>query len=156
MERERGELMVFFIAALRIAGEGGGHGLLANGNGQSLATATTGPVMTNGVCASIEEEYVTTRSQNRRTSKVSRCLGNTLCMPQNLLCFKVWPVIILLLSFPPFLFIHYTCCIIHLLSHIYLNIPNIQKCENVIETGWCTNFITIYWRLKKYFGKNKF
>lgn len=24
-----------------------------------------------------------------RTSKVSRCFGNTLCMPQNLLCFKV-------------------------------------------------------------------
>lgn len=26
---------------------------------------------------------------NCRTSKVSRCFGNTLCMPQNLLCFKV-------------------------------------------------------------------
>ena len=26
---------------------------------------------------------------NTRTSKVSRCFGNTLCMPQNLLCFKV-------------------------------------------------------------------
>lgn len=61
-------------------------------------------------CASIEEEYVTTRSQNRRTSKVSRCLGNSLCMPQNLLCFKVWPVIFLLhlffLSIPLHHFAH--------------------------------------------------
>lgn len=24
------------------------------------------------------------------TTKVRRCFGNTMCMPQNLLCFKVW------------------------------------------------------------------
>lgn len=31
-----------------------------------------------------------TTAINRRTSKVSGCFGNTMCMPQNLLCFKVW------------------------------------------------------------------
>lgn len=74
------------LAALRVAE--GGHALT---NGHAMIGTGLGSGLTNG-CASIEEEYVTTRSQNRRTSKVSRCLGTTLCMPQNLLCFKVWPV----------------------------------------------------------------
>lgn len=95
------------VAALRIGTEG--HGLM-NGNVGAAAPGTGSGAGTMNGCASIEEEYVTTRSQNRRTSKVSRCLGNSLCMPQNLLCFKVWPVIFLLhlffLSIPLHHFAH--------------------------------------------------
>lgn len=86
---EKGLKDIQRTAALRIA-DGNAHGL-ANGHVGGPGGGQLGMVGQGG-CTSIEEEYVTTRSQNRRTSKVSRCLGNTLCMPQNLLCFKVWPV----------------------------------------------------------------
>ena len=84
--------MILVVLRMPDSNHGQINGHLSSSGVQSQSSGLL--MMGNGVCASIEEEYVTTRSQNRRTSKVSRCLGNTLCMPQNLLCFKVWPVII--------------------------------------------------------------
>ncbi|XP_055715986.1 ubiquitin carboxyl-terminal hydrolase 32 [Phlebotomus papatasi] len=59
----------------------------------------TGGSQASGDNATMEEDSTqpqtatvrkTSAEIERKSSKVSRCLGNTLCMPQTLLCFKVW------------------------------------------------------------------
>lgn len=66
----------------------------------TISTSTTNSDETSGAGLTpltsnkikIEKTATLSTETNQKTAKVSRCFGNrnTLCMPPNLLCFKVW------------------------------------------------------------------
>lgn len=62
----------------------------------TISTSTTNSDETSGAgltpLTSNKIKIEKTAETNQKTAKVSRCFGNrnTLCMPPNLLCFKVW------------------------------------------------------------------
>lgn len=63
------------------------HGSTKNGSGKNRSGSATSD---NERCECYHN------NKKRRSAKVSRCFGNAyLCMPPNLLCFKVWFVFII-------------------------------------------------------------